>query len=147
MLSQILSFRHLLPAALLVSTLLISTLFVSTLTLAQEENWQTIGSTHVRSTAQMVTIPILKSFQSRNIKSIRFHASKGDITIHYAKLILDDGDNINVSIQRTVRSGLNSRIIPVEIHDRTIKKVTLFYKVHRTDVVRIDLQAQMSPEG
>ena len=137
-----LSFRYLLSAALLVSTL-----FVSALTLAQEENWQTIGSTHVRSTAQMVTIPILKSFQSKNIKAIRFHASKGDIEIHYAKLILNDGDNINVSIQRMVRSGLNSRMIPVEIHGRVIKKVTLFYEVQRTDVVRIDLQAQISPEG
>ncbi|MET4696520.1 hypothetical protein [Endozoicomonas lisbonensis] len=146
MLGKILSFRYLLSAALLLPTLLVSTLLASTLSLEQEENWQTIGTTHVRSTAQMVTIPILKSFQSSNIKSIRFHASKGDIEIRYAKLILNDGDNINVSIQRTVRSGLNSRIIPVEIHDRVIKKVILFYEVQRTDVVRIDLQAQISSE-
>ena len=73
---------------LLLGVLLISTLFLPHAlahALKKDDVWLTVGSAKARSTQQMISIPVPESEQSKNIKSIRFHVSKGNIKIHYAK--------------------------------------------------------------
>ena len=134
MLKTILSYR----------AFLFGLLFISTLTLALERNWKTVGSVQVRATGQMATIPVLMSFQEKPIKALRFHTAKGDVKIRSAKLQFTDGETVSISIQKLIRSGLNSRVIPIETNGRAIKKVTIFYEVHRTERARIDLMADVS---
>ncbi|UYM18669.1 hypothetical protein [Endozoicomonas euniceicola] len=129
------------------SSLLLGTLLLSTLSLAQEDGWQTLDSVQARSTHQTINLLIPEAFQGKSIASIRFHAANGDIRMNYAKLFLNDGDNINFSIQRTVHAGHNSRMIPVKIGNRTLTKVSLFYRVQQKDNVRVTLQAQLSEEN
>lgn len=140
MLKTILSCRDLLFG------MLFGMLFVSTLAIALEGNWKTVGSVQVRGTGQMAAIPVLKSAQEKTINAVRFHAAKGDIKIRSAKLILSDGNTITLSIQKLIRSGLNSRIIPIKTNGRAIKKVTIFYEVKQAERARIDLMAEILPE-
>ncbi|AMO58649.1 hypothetical protein GZ77_17885 [Endozoicomonas montiporae] len=127
-------------------SLFLGLLFVSMCSVAQEASWETVGSAKARSTRQTITIPIPESFQSKNIKSIRLHVSKGDIKANYVRLTLNDGDKIDASIQRMIRSGNNSRIIPVEINGRTIKKVSLNYGLQSKETVLVSLQVQLANE-
>ena len=134
------------------SSLLLGMLLLSTLSLgqevqeAQEVGWQTLDSAQARSTHQVINLLIPEALQGKSIASIRFHAANGDIRMNYAKLFLDDGDNINVSIQRTIHSDHNSRVIPVKIGNRTLTKISLFYRVQQKDNVRVTLQAQLSTQ-
>lgn len=128
--------------------LFLSLLFTSAcaFALALDNSWKTIGSGRVRATEQMVTIPVTQSFQREAIKSIRFHASQGDIKIRSAKLLLNDGESIDIGVQKLIRSRLNSRIIPLEINNRHLKKVIVYYELQGTDSARIILMAQLKKD-
>ena len=132
------------------SSLLLGALLLSTPSLgqeAQEDGWQALDSAQARSTHQMINLLIPEAVQGKRIASIRFHAANGDIKMNYAKLFLDDGDNINVSIQKTIHSDHNSRVIPVKIGNRILTKISLFYRVQQKDNVRVTLQAQLATEN
>ena len=125
----------------LIQLLYISLLLTSSLVFSSED-WKKIGSARVRTTSEMVTIPVLPPYQAQSFKTLRFYARNGDIRIQYARLILEDGKSVQLNIQKKVLSGHHSRTIPLEIKGRKIKKVVVYYRAGRSEQTFLEVMAQ-----
>jgi hypothetical protein len=104
---------------------------------ATDEDWQRIGDAHVIATNDMVNIRIKEQAKNTPFKTLRFHVTHGDLKLRSAKVHMNDGHAINLSIQKLIKAGLSSRELTIPDHSRAIKKVVLYYQApvdHSADV-------------
>ena len=109
---------------------------------ALSDDWHTIGSASLRPSNEMVSIPVRADFQNQSFHSLRLHALDANIRIQTVKLIFHDGESVRLNIQKKVLSGHFSRTVPLEIQDRKIKKIVVFYKMDHDSRGRLEVMAK-----
>ena len=110
----------------------------------EPEQWQLLGHSHLLSTNEVATLKVISKAQDTAFHTIKFHVSHGDVRLIKAKVHMSDGKVVKVSIQKTIRAGLETRPLPIPDHQRGIKKVELFYQSPTKHPADISLLGQAS---
>ncbi|WP_252177507.1 hypothetical protein [Endozoicomonas sp. 4G] len=93
---------------------------------AASGEWQKIGEKQVLPSEDTVNIKISSQARKMPYKALKFHITQGDLKIRSGKVYMSDGQVINLSIQKRVRSGMETREFPIPAHNRSIQKIMLF---------------------
>ncbi|MGI9279405.1 MAG: hypothetical protein ACR2PX_07220 [Endozoicomonas sp.] len=124
-------------------------LFSMTLQAASDADWQRIGEKQIIPTDDTTTIRIISEAKYVPYKSIKFHITRGDLKIRSAKVHLSDGHVINLSIQKLIKVGLETRELAIPDHFRSIKKIVLYIKApidHSSNVIAYGKKADTTDE-
>ncbi|WP_062261582.1 hypothetical protein [Endozoicomonas arenosclerae] len=122
-------------------------LFSMTLQAASEGDWQRIGEKQIIPTDDTVTVRVISEAKNVPFKSLKFHITRGNLKIRSAKVHLSDGHVINLSIQKKIMAGLETRDFPIPDHYRSIKKIVLYIQApidHSSNVIVYGKKADTS---
>ena len=100
-------------------------------------SWQSLGHLHLLSTSETATLKVIHKAREMPFQTIKFHASSGSVHLQKARVHMEDGRVIRVSIQKTILTGLDSREFPIPAQGQGIRKIELYYQMkekHPADI-------------
>ncbi|WP_422136477.1 hypothetical protein [Endozoicomonas sp. ALD040] len=131
----------------LYQSLLAALVLLFSMTLQAAGGWQQIGEKHIIPSQDTATIKISSADEDTSYKTIKFHITQGSLKIRSAKVHMSDGQVIDLSVQKLVLPGLETRGFPIPDHGRSIKKIVLYIQApldHSSNVVVYGIKADTS---
>ncbi|WP_257280364.1 MULTISPECIES: hypothetical protein [unclassified Endozoicomonas] len=113
----------------------------------QADGWHQIGEKHIIPSQDTATIKISSDNGDIPYKTVKFHITQGSLKIRSAKVHMSDGQVIDLSVQKLMLPGLETRGFPIPDHGRSIKKIVLYIEApldHSSNVVVYGIKADTS---
>ncbi|WOG27740.1 hypothetical protein [Endozoicomonas sp. 8E] len=127
--------------------LLAALLLLFSMILQADGGWQQIGEKHITPSQDTATIKISSEGGDTPYKTVKFHITQGSLKIRSAKVHMSDGQVVDLSIQKLMLPGLETRGFPIPDHGRSIKKIVLYIEApldHSSNVVVYGVKADTS---
>ncbi|MGI9274811.1 MAG: hypothetical protein ACR2PT_08190 [Endozoicomonas sp.] len=104
--------------------------------------WQSLGRLHLLSSNETATLKVIHKIRETPFQIIKFHASSGSVHLQKARIHMEDGRVIRVSIQKTILAGLDTREFPIPSQGQGIRKIELHYLMKEKHPVDITVLGQ-----
>ena len=118
------------------------TIMLSFVSIADQPEWQALGSIKIIPTSDSATIRLNNELEERVFRKVRLKVADGNLKVKEVKIYMSDGHILKSGIQKVIKNGMATRELIIPDHRRSIKKIVVLFKAPMTQSVVISAVGQ-----